>query len=238
MTDKPAPGGPSAYAWLALGVGAALIVGVVGWCGGEPAAEDATRGAAVEGAGAPAVRPMLRDMPKMALPENLRLEAKPLPPDVERRRRALQAAGALAQARRAQLAPKERLERVGPLAGQPEKAPGTPPPADPPPEPRGHVPAEEVKAAIRAVIPAVKDCYEGGLKMKADSQGALKVSFTLVAADGGGFMRDAEIVDSQLGNPVVDACVLNALATARFPMPEGDGEVRVTYPFKFSQDAP
>ena len=84
-------------------------------------------------------------------------------------------------------------------------------------------------------MPAVKHCYESGLRLKEDSQGVVKVSFTLVAADGGGFMRDAEIADSDLQNPLIDACVLEALSTARFPMPQGEGEVRVTYPFRFAQ---
>jgi hypothetical protein len=102
------------------------------------------------------------------------------------------------------------------------------------PEPTATLDKESIQDAVRSVIPAVRHCYQSGLKLKGDSQGAVKVSFTLVAADGGGFMRDAEIVESDLANPLIDACVLESLSTAQFPMPRGEGVVRVTYPFRFS----
>ncbi|MEW5849921.1 MAG: AgmX/PglI C-terminal domain-containing protein [Myxococcota bacterium] len=92
---------------------------------------------------------------------------------------------------------------------------------------------DDIKAAVRAVIPSMKHCYESGQKMTPESQGKVSIAFTLVAADGGGFMRDAEIKSSDLGNPIIDACLLQSLTEARFPVPEGEGEVRVTYPFVF-----
>ncbi len=116
--------------------------------------------------------------------------------------------------------------------GIPPDPQDTPPPKDPP---TGTLDSAAIKTAVQAVLPDVKNCYETGLKMKADSKGTVKVSFTLVASDGGGFMRDAELLDSELANPVVDSCILEALSQAHFPMPQGGGEVRVTYPFKFDQ---
>ena len=122
----------------------------------------------------------------------------------------------------------EPAEADAPKASQPANQ-ETPAPPDGPP--KGTLSKADIQNAVTNVLPDIKKCYEGGLRMK-DGQGTVKVAFTLVAADGGGFMRDAEIAESGLANPVTDACVLTALSNARFPMPHG-GEVRVTYPFRF-----
>lgn len=116
-------------------------------------------------------------------------------------------------------------------------SPGTaePPPAEQP-APTGTVGPEAVKAAIQAVLPDVKHCYESGLKVKPGSEGVVKVAFTLVASDGGGSVSRAEILESGLNNPLTDACMLDAVAKAHFPLPTGgNGQVQVTYPFRFSQ---
>jgi hypothetical protein len=102
------------------------------------------------------------------------------------------------------------------------------------PTPRANLSPDDIRDAVKAVMPSLQNCYESGLKMNADSAGKATIKFTLVAADGGGFVQDAEI-ESGLGNPVTDACLLDQLAKANFPMPRGDGKVRVTYPFQFAR---
>jgi hypothetical protein len=133
--------------------------------------------------------------------------------------------------------PAQRLMAAAPPSQAPA-SPGHSPSENNGDAPRGSIPREQIKAAIQDVIPSVRHCYESGLKLRDGSRGRVTASFTLVVADGGGFMRDAEIVDSALNNPLTDSCVLEALSNAHFPMPEGGGEVRVTYPFNFESSDP
>jgi len=97
---------------------------------------------------------------------------------------------------------------------------------------------EDIRAAIRALIPEVRRCYEQGLKQRADLSGTVRVDFTLSRApDGGAYAKEGEIGDTTLAAPFVEACILSALQTAHFQELKGSGEVRVRYPFKFDAEA-
>jgi TonB family protein len=93
---------------------------------------------------------------------------------------------------------------------------------------------EEIQAAIKAVTPLVKSCYEKRLKEKNELQGKAVVKFTIVAKDGEGSIDEGEIKSSSLEDLRLDTCVLHALSKARFPLPRNEqGRVVVTYPFTF-----
>lgn len=97
---------------------------------------------------------------------------------------------------------------------------------------------EDIRAAIRALIPEVRRCYEQGLKQRAGLSGTVRVEFTLAQApDGGAYAKQGEIGDTTLAAPFVEACILTALQSAHFQDLKGSGEVRVRYPFKFDAEA-
>lgn len=97
---------------------------------------------------------------------------------------------------------------------------------------------DDIRAAIRDLVPQIKDCYEQGLKTNPDLGGKVVVSFVLARApDGGSYAREGEVGDSTLSAPLVEACVLSKLQGAHFKELKGDGEVRVRYPFKFAAES-
>lgn len=95
---------------------------------------------------------------------------------------------------------------------------------------------EAIRGAIKEIQPLVRACYEQGLRQEPALGGDATLSFTIVAKDGRGLVREAEFVEerSSMANVLVQACMLDALSKASFPVPQGDGETRVTYPFRFA----
>ncbi len=98
---------------------------------------------------------------------------------------------------------------------------------------------EAIRDAIREISPLVKGCYEQGLRQDPLLGGDATLAFTVVAKDGRGLVREAEFIEerSSMADVLVQACMLDALGRASFPVPQGDGETRVTYPFRFSSSA-
>jgi hypothetical protein len=106
--------------------------------------------------------------------------------------------------------------------GQPSQAPAAPGAESP-----------EVQAAVRAIQPGVNDCYQQGLKQKADLGGTVTVAFTLHKdPQGGSFAKEGAVADSSLQAPQVEGCIVQQLNQARFPDIKGEGDVQVRYPFK------
>jgi hypothetical protein len=100
--------------------------------------------------------------------------------------------------------------------------------------PVGTLDKEAIQAAIKAVVPRVKACFERGLKQQPDLAGRVVVEFEIEADDGGeGVVTRGEVPDSETFSPFFDACVLKEVAGARFPAPSGGGKVTVRYPFQF-----
>ena len=54
---------------------------------------------------------------------------------------------------------------------------------------------------------------------------------TKISIDPDGKVRHSCVVDSELRDPVIDRCVVDAILGWEFPKPEGGGWVIVTYPF-------
>ena len=97
---------------------------------------------------------------------------------------------------------------------------------------------EDIRAAIQELLPEIKDCYQQGLKGNPDLDGTVKVEFVLVnTPDGGSYAREGEINDSTLASPLVEACILSKIQKAKFKDIQGNGEVRVKYPFRMSSGA-
>lgn len=117
-------------------------------------------------------------------------------------------------------------------AGEPSSPEPVSIPRDPAQD-RAALGKKEIQAAIRAVTPLVKECYEKRLKENQELQGKSVVKFTIIAKDGEGSIDEGEIKSSTLEDLRLDTCILHALTKARFPLPRDEGKVSVTYPFTF-----
>jgi TonB family protein len=93
----------------------------------------------------------------------------------------------------------------------------------------GSLDKDIIRRIIRAHINEVRSCYNAGLTKDPALAGKLVVRFEL-GADGK--VTSAEIVDDQLGDATVGACVAKALR--RWTFPKSEGGIVVSYPFEFS----
>lgn len=96
-----------------------------------------------------------------------------------------------------------------------------------------HLDPGMVARAVRRRLPAIKACYEEGLKRKPSLAGRV-VTHWIITATGDVTGVDAEVDD--LGNRLVTACILAAVAKWKFPRPAG-GSVEVSFPFVFQAAA-
>lgn len=109
--------------------------------------------------------------------------------------------------------------------------PPTPPPSD------GTLDKDAIRTAVRSVLGDIKRCYEAALDDNPTLEGRSVVRMTIVTKDGKGKVSDAEIQPNEgdLDAPLMQQCVLQALARADFP-PSVDGkDVIVSYPFVFQR---
>jgi hypothetical protein len=101
--------------------------------------------------------------------------------------------------------------------------------------PKAFLDKDEIKTVIQSMVPAVKKCYEATLVDFPDAEGQVNLSFTIVGADNKGRVDVEEIAEeSTLQETKLNECLIENLRNLEFPVPEGDGEVKVRYPFRFS----
>jgi hypothetical protein len=148
-------------------------------------------------------------------------------------------------------------DRVPPLPGEPAPAVESavepvrvaPPPAEELPDDDGVHPGEEyvwasdrhgIRSAVRASIPAVRQCYAAWLEANPALGGRIVVRFTIAPStpgDEGARVQGAEVVESNMDHPLMESCVTAVLSTLTFEVPE-DGILTVTYPFGMAPAAP
>ncbi len=101
-------------------------------------------------------------------------------------------------------------------------------------ESKGHLDKESIRASIEAVVPKVAECYENAINNHPNLSGRIIVSFKIKNVDGKGKIDEAEVIPSEgkddLNSPSVEHCILQVVAGAEFPAPEG-GDVVVHFPF-------
>jgi hypothetical protein len=104
----------------------------------------------------------------------------------------------------------------------------------------GSLPKEQIRAGVRTTIGAMKECYGKLLEQIPSASGRMVVRFVIEEHEGAGRVTEASIVPEErdggppeLIAPLTEQCVLNALAAAPFPPPQG-GSVTVNYPFEFA----
>jgi RNA polymerase sigma factor (sigma-70 family) len=93
--------------------------------------------------------------------------------------------------------------------------------------------SDAIRAAIRAVSPQIRACYESALKTDPALAGKVTVRLRLESGDGGAFVAEGDVVETEAHSPLFESCLLAKVAGAAFPNPEGGGAVTVTYPFNF-----
>ena len=95
---------------------------------------------------------------------------------------------------------------------------------------KGSLDKDIIRRIVRAHLDEVRDCYNQGLARDPALTGRVEIQFTIAA---GGEVAEAHVQDSTLpaGADAVADCVAAAVATWKFPRPEGGGNVVVTYPF-------
>jgi hypothetical protein len=97
---------------------------------------------------------------------------------------------------------------------------------------------DDIRESIRELLPQIKDCFEQALKLNPDLEGTAKVEFVLSKApDGGAYAREGEVNNSTVNAPLLEACLLDRVQHAHFKELKGEGEVRVSYPFKFGSSS-
>ena len=89
----------------------------------------------------------------------------------------------------------------------------------------------EIKSVMMENLGRVRFCYEKALKENPDLKGEISVDF-VIGRDGR--VESAEVGESSLDHPEMEACVLEKVSGFEFPEPKGEGTVSVTYPFIFS----
>ncbi len=103
---------------------------------------------------------------------------------------------------------------------------------------------EGIRAAMREISPAVRECYGEWLKLQPDLGGTVRLSFSIQAApdapDGGpprGRVAEVDSADSSLEHPFVRGCLQRSVEDLQFEAPSA-GPLRVTYPFTFRPALP
>lgn len=89
--------------------------------------------------------------------------------------------------------------------------------------------------ALREAHPKMLDCYEQGLRQRADLEGRVTLLLAVEARDGVGRVVDAEPEESEtsLDSVFVQSCLLDVLSGIDFPAPPGGGSVTMRYPLTF-----
>lgn len=81
---------------------------------------------------------------------------------------------------------------------------------------------------VRRNLGQIRFCYEQGLQLNSSLSGRVNVNWVI---DGSGRVKIANVKNTSLNNKTVEDCILRRLRTWKFPIPEGNQEVPVSYPF-------
>jgi TonB family protein len=96
-------------------------------------------------------------------------------------------------------------------------------------EARGTLTREQISGTIQRNLSAIRRCYERALLVDPDLEGKIVLSFQV---DASGRVLNARAASSTLTGEV-DQCVVAEVSKIVFPIPEGDGLVKVSFPFSF-----
>jgi hypothetical protein len=100
----------------------------------------------------------------------------------------------------------------------------------------GSLDKEYIRAAIRELVPLVKECYDNALQEQPALDGRLTVEFRIAGEpEIGGVVTESRIVESDGGlrHAGLEECVRETMYGLQLDAPAGGGTVRVRYPFVF-----
>jgi RNA polymerase sigma factor (sigma-70 family) len=118
-------------------------------------------------------------------------------------------------------------------SGHAASAGATPAPA----LPAADMDKEYIRAAVRAIIPLLSECYEEGLARDPTLAGKVVVEFTIEGEPKvGGIVGESAIdpEESDLADPVVRECIQETMHALEIDPPAEGGVVKVRYPFAFA----
>lgn len=98
---------------------------------------------------------------------------------------------------------------------------------------RGGLERSEVEAVIQENLSQIRFCYNRGLRNNPSMSGKVTSNFT-ISGDGG--VKTSRIMGSTLAAGEVEDCIKTKIASWKFPLPRGGGEVVVSYPFLFKSN--
>jgi hypothetical protein len=105
--------------------------------------------------------------------------------------------------------------------------------AGPPPRKTSGFNKDTIWAALDAVKPAVKACYESALVTDPSLAGKVVVKLRLLPGEGSARVAHGEVSEAETHSPDFEACVLAKAEAASFPNPDLAEGATVTYPFLF-----
>jgi hypothetical protein len=127
--------------------------------------------------------------------------------------------------------------RLHPQADETEApAAGPEPETGEAPIPAEYIPDREgIRTALLDLAPQFRDCYRSWLDFDPEMEGKFRIRFVIEDAEDGSFGRvtSVNLADSELGNPLMEGCVMNLVAGLRFAPSDSGGRIVVSYPFVF-----
>ncbi len=95
---------------------------------------------------------------------------------------------------------------------------------------KGELDRETVRRYIQTKMNQIRWCYQQELQKDPELDGQVKMQWVILPS---GFTASVKVGESSLGNPTVERCIGERIATWRFPAPKGGNPVQVYYPFIF-----
>lgn len=92
----------------------------------------------------------------------------------------------------------------------------------------GGLSPDSIADVIRRNLGQIRFCYEKGLQLQPGLAGRVNMSWTI---DGSGGVQLAKIKKTSLNNSSVENCIVQRLRTWKFPIPQNNADVKVSYPF-------
>ena len=89
---------------------------------------------------------------------------------------------------------------------------------------------DQIAEVIRRHMGEVVNCYEQALQKQPNLSGRMNTKFII---GGSGSVASAQVVHSSVKSAAVESCVISRLRSWKFPKPQGNVDVRVSYPFAF-----
>ena len=104
------------------------------------------------------------------------------------------------------------------------------------PSPRQYIPDREgIRTALHELAPQFRDCYRSWLDFDPAIEGKFRVRFVIEEVEDRTYSQvtSVNLADSELGNQMMEGCIMNLVAGLQFVPSESGGRIVVTYPFIF-----